>query len=40
MIYAIIFHLTNCSNDFEGENVSVNRKLMGATNPKDAEENT
>ena len=31
----------NCSLDSEGENAVVrNRKIMGATNPKEAEENT
>ena len=31
----------NCCNDLEGDSaVSLNRKIMGATDPKKAEENT
>ena len=36
----VSFFRPNLSYDSRGENAEENRKIMGATNPKDAEKNT
>ena len=41
MICVIFILWTNSSNDFRKDNaISANRELMGATNPKDADDGT
>ena len=40
MIYAFIYLQDQLCDDFRGKYVENGRKLMGATNPKEAEEKT